>query len=80
MKNLVEIFPVLVPSPGFGYVIVVFEANDQLVFVAGLGGRKISSINERKNQFLQFTRAWNRFHPWLIVRRTVVHEGNRVPV
>src|SRR5215469_3245438 len=51
MKDVVVILPILVPRPRLSYVILIFEVNDQLVFMAGFGGWKISSINEGKNQF-----------------------------
>lgn len=80
MKSVVVILAVLVPRPGLSYVILVLEVNDQLVFMPGFRGWKISSINEGKNQFCQRTRAGNCFHPRLIICRAVVHEGYTVSV
>ena len=80
MKGVVVILAVLVPSPRLSYVILVFEVNDQLVFMPGFRGWKISGINEGKNQFCQRARAGNCFHPRLIIGRAVVHQGDAVSV
>src|SRR5215472_2300803 len=79
MKNLVMILAILVPCPGLGYVIVVFEVHDELVFMAGLRGWQIAGTHEGEHQLCQRA-ARNRFHSWLIVGRTVMHQGDPVSV
>ena len=74
------ILPVFVPGPRLSYVILVFEVNDQLVFMPGFRRWKVSSINEGKNQFCQRTSVGSCFHPWLIICRAVMHDGDPISI
>src|SRR5260221_13674445 len=81
MENHGHVHPVLAPGPRFRDVIFILEANHQVMLMARIRRRQITSAVKIESQLLHFLRDGHGAHARLIVRRTKVdqRESRRRP-